>query len=49
MLFNLDFAQVNKVEHVDEKAIELVSNCVKGELGGKNLEGLILAQPIMLL
>ena len=28
MLFNLNFTQVNEVEHIDEKAIELVSNCV---------------------
>ena len=49
MLFNLDFAQVNEVQYVDEKAIELVSNCVKSELDGKNLEGLILAPPTMLL
>ena len=25
MLFNLNFAQVNEVEHIDEKAIKLIS------------------------
>ena len=48
MLFNLNFAQVNEVEHIDEKTIEFVTNCVRSELGGKNLEGLILAPLAML-
>ena len=36
MLFNLNFAQTNKVEYVDEKIIKLVS-IVRNKLGGKTL------------
>ena len=47
-LFNLNFAQVNEVKHVDEKAIELVSIVSEVNLVEK-LDGLILAPPTMVL
>ena len=48
MLSNLNFAQVNEVEHVDEKAIEFVSIVLEVNLVEKP-DGLILAPLAMLL